>query len=239
MTMPSILLIVENNNLNQANSLASHLTLEESQLVQAHTIETAKEQTSLLWPNLILLHLHQWDIDVLQLQQTLNQLNLNLPWVIVGEESQSLISSNAHVSWVTPNNVSQLNEVVVQALDKQANRFVRFRQIVLDCQNREVLQRETSHSLTPKEFRLLHLLLTRPDQILTRKEIMQHVWQTDYMGDTRTLDVHVRWLRKKIEDNPARPDYLKTVRGEGYIFVTRSLRQPRETAAAVPTEPVE
>lgn len=78
-------------------------------------------------------------------------------------------------------------------------------------------QQETQ--LTPKVALLMALFMDHPDETLDRKTIMETVWQTDYLGDTRTLDVHIRWIRQAIEDNPGKPSYLKTVRGVGYRFV--------------------
>jgi two-component system phosphate regulon response regulator PhoB len=72
--------------------------------------------------------------------------------------------------------------------------------------------------LTPKLSRLLEEFIHHPNEIVSRKQLMQNVWKTDYIGDTRTLDVHVRWLREMIEADPARPVLLRTVRGKGYIF---------------------
>jgi DNA-binding response OmpR family regulator len=72
--------------------------------------------------------------------------------------------------------------------------------------------------LTPKLACLLEEFLRHPNEILDRQMLMQTVWNTSYFGDTRTLDVHVRWMREVIEKNPARPKILKTVRGMGYIF---------------------
>lgn len=72
--------------------------------------------------------------------------------------------------------------------------------------------------LTPKLMTLMGLFLHHAGQILERKTIMQHVWETDYVEDTRTLDVHIRWLRKIVEPNPRKPKYLVTVRGVGYCF---------------------
>lgn len=72
--------------------------------------------------------------------------------------------------------------------------------------------------LTPKAALLAEIFLRHPDETLNRKQLMEHVWQTDYMGDTRTLDVHVRWLRRAIEADAGNPLYLKTVRGVGYRF---------------------
>lgn len=73
-------------------------------------------------------------------------------------------------------------------------------------------------TLTPKLFHLLEEFIRHPNQIVSRKQLMQNVWRTDYVGDTRTLDVHIRWIRECIEENPNSPQLLKTVRGKGYIF---------------------
>lgn len=73
--------------------------------------------------------------------------------------------------------------------------------------------------LTPKLVTLMELFMTNQEQTLDRKQIMQQVWDTDYIGDTRTLDVHIRWLRKVVEPNPRKPQYITTVRGLGYRFV--------------------
>lgn len=70
--------------------------------------------------------------------------------------------------------------------------------------------------VTPKQAKLLEMFLRAPGQLLSRKAIIKHVWDTDYTGDTRTLDVHMSWLRSVIEPNPQKPRYLKTVRGQGY-----------------------
>lgn len=72
--------------------------------------------------------------------------------------------------------------------------------------------------LTPKQARLLEEFLRHPDQVLDRRQLMQNVWDTDYIGDTRTLDVHIRWLREAIERDPGKPRHIVTVRGVGYIF---------------------
>ena len=73
-------------------------------------------------------------------------------------------------------------------------------------------------ALTPKQAHLLEEFLRYPNQTLDRRQLMRHVWDTDYIGDTRTLDVHIRWLREAIETNPSRPRRIITVRGVGYVF---------------------
>jgi DNA-binding response OmpR family regulator len=73
--------------------------------------------------------------------------------------------------------------------------------------------------LTPKQARLLEIFLRNPGKIMARKFIMEKVWQTSYLGDTRTLDVHIRWLRKVMENGSKKPRFLQTVRGVGYRLV--------------------
>jgi DNA-binding response OmpR family regulator len=72
--------------------------------------------------------------------------------------------------------------------------------------------------LRQKEYDLLSLLLSRPGEVITRAEFFDRVWGTDWLGDTRTLDVHIRWLREKIEADPGQPRLIQTVRGVGYRF---------------------
>ena len=71
-------------------------------------------------------------------------------------------------------------------------------------------------NLTPKEFDLLAFLAKNKGLVFSRDQLLEKVWGYDYAGDTRTVDVHIRWLREKIEDNPAKPERLVTVRGVGY-----------------------
>ena len=79
--------------------------------------------------------------------------------------------------------------------------------------------------LNPKLSRLLQLFMQHQGEIITRKLLMQQVWETTYMGDTRTLDVHMRWLRERIEDDPTEPRYLKTIRRQGYRFENPKARK--------------
>jgi DNA-binding response OmpR family regulator len=70
----------------------------------------------------------------------------------------------------------------------------------------------------PKAFELLAFLIRHPGQVFTRDQLLEHVWGYDYAGETRTVDVHVHWLRSQIEDDPGQPAFIHTVRGVGYVF---------------------
>jgi two-component system, OmpR family, response regulator RegX3 len=89
----------------------------------------------------------------------------------------------------------------------------------MDVARHEVAVRGGSVSLPPKEFELLEAFLRRKGRLLTRDFLIEEIWGADYYGDTRTLDVHMKRLRRKLEADPHHPQHLVTVRGLGYKFV--------------------
>jgi two-component system response regulator RegX3 len=91
--------------------------------------------------------------------------------------------------------------------------------VVLDVDRHEARVGGKIVSFPPKEFELLETFLRRKGRLLTRHFLIDEVWGSDYFGDTKTLDVHVKRIRKKIEEDPHRPVHLQTVRGLGYKFV--------------------
>jgi two-component system response regulator RegX3 len=89
----------------------------------------------------------------------------------------------------------------------------------MDVDRHEVLVDGATVSFPPKEFELLETFLRSPGRLLTRELLIQRIWGDDYVGDTKTLDVHVKRVRQKIERDPHEPEWLLTVRGLGYKFV--------------------
>jgi DNA-binding response OmpR family regulator len=90
--------------------------------------------------------------------------------------------------------------------------------VQVDLAGHRLLRDGVTVPLKPKAFELLAFLVRNPGQVFTRDQLLQHVWGYDYAGETRTVDVHVHWLRSRIEDDPANPEFLHTVRGTGYVF---------------------
>ncbi len=105
---------------------------------------------------------------------------------------------------------SQLNLIA------EAETVLRFRELTLDPQEHRVFLRNEEIVLPPKEFKLLKTLMRSPRQVFSREQLLQKIWGIEYTGETKTVDVHVRWLREKLEVDPSRPEYLITVRGFGY-----------------------
>lgn len=100
--------------------------------------------------------------------------------------------------------------------------------IVLDNMSRQVWVRGRKISLTPKEFDLLRALMSRQDQIVTRQELLDGVWGTDFFGDESTLYVYVRQLRQKLERAPSNPRLIQTVRGVGFRFIATQADPPAD-----------
>nr|WP_245395638.1 response regulator transcription factor [Anthocerotibacter panamensis] len=96
--------------------------------------------------------------------------------------------------------------------------ILRCRDIYLDPEECRVTVRSQRVDLSPKEFRLLELFMRNPRRVWSRDQLLERVWGPDFMGDSKTVDVHIRWLREKLEANPSQPEYLMTVRGFGYRF---------------------
>ena len=94
----------------------------------------------------------------------------------------------------------------------------KFRDISLFPQECRVIVRGEEVNLSPKEFRLLELFMSYPRRVWSREQLIEQVWGPDFLGDTKTVDVHIRWLREKVEQDPSQPEYLITVRGFGYRF---------------------
>lgn len=90
--------------------------------------------------------------------------------------------------------------------------------IRLDVDRHQAFKSEVPLELKPREFDLLAFLMRNRGRAFTREQLLSQIWGYDFVGDTRTVDVHVRWLRKKIEDEPGSPHRLMTVRGTGYRF---------------------
>ncbi len=132
---------------------------------------------------------------------------------------------------VRPFTGRKLRESVLKLLEASAPQILETGPVQLDLAARVVSGPQGRHRLTPKQCGLLAFLMQHPNQVISRKDLMGHVWHTLYVGDTRTLDVHVRWLRERIEPDPRHPAILLTRRGVGYVLTAPSDEPPAAEAA--------
>jgi DNA-binding response OmpR family regulator len=115
----------------------------------------------------------------------------------------------------------------VAAPDAGAGSVVDLGRVQVDLAGHRLLRDGEPVAIKPKAFELLAFLLRNPGQAFTRDQLLERVWGYDYAGETRTVDVHVHWLRTTLEDDAAAPKFIHTVRGVGYVF-----RKPSEPIRA-------
>jgi two-component system phosphate regulon response regulator PhoB len=101
---------------------------------------------------------------------------------------------------------------------EKSKTVVEFNHIKMYLEECKVTSFDREVILSPKEFKLLELFMKNPKRVWSRDLILEKIWEIDFIGDTKTVDVHVRWLREKLEEDPSAPKFLKTVRGFGYKF---------------------
>lgn len=102
--------------------------------------------------------------------------------------------------------------------EEEENKIFKFSDVIIDYDKHEVTKAGITVELTLKEFELLDMLIKNKGKVLKREEILDEIWGYGYVGETRTVDVHIRHLRKKLENNDKYPEYIETVRGIGYRF---------------------
>jgi DNA-binding response OmpR family regulator len=175
------------------------------------------------------------DLDGLQVCQAIRRSDTYLPIVMVTAKDDDVdkivgLEMGADDYITKPFNARELLARVRAVLRLvHSGREAHHRQrlcigsLEIDLAGREVLVESRPVSLTPKEFDLLVVLARSPGRVFGRETLLQQVWGYDYLGDSRTVDVHVQRLRRKIEPHPANPRYLLTVHGIGYKFASEEV----------------
>ncbi len=188
------------------------------QISRAHTRRAACTALEMTTPDLLVIDTRCLRFNGLRFCETLSANENHIPILLIVPEDQK----RPHYPGVvvlrgTPTTRKLLNRVK-RLLSPPSNHLLRAGELVLDLQRRVVIRRGEEHRLTPRQARLLGIFMRNPGRVLTRAFLMKEVWETDYLDDTRTLEVHVHWLRKVIEEDPRHPRYLITVRKVGYCF---------------------
>ena len=150
----------------------------------------------------------------------------SVPTILLLEKGHESVGSTADGFMTPPFTSRKLLYRVRQVAENLTPREIRVGSLTLELDARVLIKEDERIQLRPKEAELLAFFMSNPGRILSRAEIMNKVWNTDYLGDTRTLSVHVRWIRYKIEPDPNQPRLLRTVRRLGYRFHNPSSSTP-------------
>ena len=206
--------------------LAEHLVREGFDAEVVSTIERATEAWRRAAPDLILLDVMLPDGDGRDLCRVIRKES-DVPIIMLtarGEEVDRIVGLElgADDYVVKPFSVGEL-VARMRAIMRRGRATARkgpitVGDLTLDPASRTVVKNGTSLELAAKEFDLLHMLMANAGEVLKREEIMDEVWDPHWFGPTKTLDVHVSWLRRKIEDDHSKPRYITTVRGVGFRF---------------------
>jgi DNA-binding response OmpR family regulator len=149
--------------------------------------------------------------------QSLRQHTTSLPVVLVLQEALDGADKNiANVVLVQPFTLQKLINRIRPLIPAESRDVLSAGPLQLDVEQRMLRCGSRQARLTPRLVVLLKILMEHPGELIDRKELFRQVWDTAYTVDTRTLDVHISWLRQAVEEDPRHPRYIKTVRGAGY-----------------------
>lgn len=149
--------------------------------------------------------------------QSLQEKKPGLPIIlIINEQGDVNDKAGAKTVLALPFTMQKLVNRVKQLLPIQNNSDHQIGPFQLDIEQRRLICENRQIQLTPRLVTLFKILMDHPGEVVNREALFREAWETDYTGDTRSLDVHMSWLRQAIEENPRHPKYIKTIRGVGY-----------------------
>ncbi len=196
-------------------------------------LELARDKS----PDLIILDLMLPRLSGIEICQTLRQES-NVPIIMLTAKTDEVdrivgLELGADDYVTKPFSLRELVARVKAVLRRPRNTDQEFNgtklkagSFVVDLLRRQVIVFDRQVHLPLKQFELLCTMLEHKDEVLTREYLLQTIWNSDATFDTGTLDVHIRWLREKIERDPSNPKHIRTVRGVGYKFVSETKEHP-------------
>ena len=168
-------------------------------------------------PNIILIDSASMRSSGRRLCKSVRQAAQDTPIIMILDETyDNLNNYAADVMLVHPFTLQKLLNRIKPLLPTKSNDVLELGPITLDIENRWIKRGRKKTKLTPRLIDIMKMLMDSPNEVIDREKLFQKVWDTDYIGDTRTLDVHMSWLREAIEKDPRKPQFIKTIRGVGY-----------------------
>jgi len=224
-------ILIVDDDVNIAELISLYLTKECFETQMVHDGEEALSMFDSFQPNLILLDLMLPGIDGYQVCREIRAKS-NTPIIMLSAKGEVFdkvlgLELGADDYIIKPFDSKELvarvkavlrryQPVVKQDVPKASAKMVEYPDLIINQTNYSVLYQGESVDMPPKELELLYFLASSPNQVFTREQLLDHIWGYEYIGDTRTVDVHIKRLREKIKDHPAWS--LSTVWGIGYKF---------------------
>ena len=167
-------------------------------------------------PSLVVVNAASLRSTGLRICQSIREKDSKLPIILILENDNDVSKDAADAVLALPFTVQKLVNRIKPLLPGDGKNVLHVGPIRLDLEKRRVRCLGKSTKLTPRLVTLLNLLMEKHGEVVEREPLFKKAWETNYTGDTRTLDVHISWLRRAIELDPDNPKLLKTIRGVGY-----------------------
>jgi DNA-binding response OmpR family regulator len=216
-SVPTVLLVEGRKPIKE--HLAPILSDQGYDVVTTSTRRDSLATAQKVLPAVIVLDASSLRFDSRRFCKTLQDMDLEIPILMLLPEGAKIDrgdGARAHLRH--PFSAKKLANRITRLLPVPDDKVLQAGNIVLNLKQRCVVCDKRESNLTPKQAALLEVFMRHPGEVLTRGFLMKQVWNTDYVGDTRTLEVHIHWLRKAIEKDAGSPKLLRTVRRVGYRF---------------------
>jgi len=211
----SVLLIEGKRRLK--NNFAQELSDKGFDVATVTSGATALETIPELMPNVVVINAMSLRTNGLRITNWIRTAWPDLPIILIIAEDEAITNApQANVLLRLPFTVQKLINRLRLFNEVKHKHILKKGDLELNTQTAVAHYKDKEAHLTPRCSDLLRVMMEKPGKVLTRKELFSHVWDTDYTGDTRTLDVHISWLRNALEENPRQPELIQTIRGIGY-----------------------
>lgn len=211
-------LIVEGRRGSQA-SFGEELKEKDYQVICAPSGSAGLDLMETTKPSVVVVDAASLRTSGVRICQSFRRADNSIPIILIIDEEQSLPEDvDANLVLIHPFTVQKLiNRLdAYQPTDKKY--LIKAGPIELNTHTQLVTCNGNQEKLTPRLVKILEILIKSKGKVVKRNPLFTKVWDTEYTGDTRTLDVHISWLRQAIEENPSQPKYIRTIRGVGYIL---------------------
>jgi DNA-binding response OmpR family regulator len=209
------LLVIEGRHA-EIPSFAADLQKKGFDVVSFNNGSQAVAKLKQLNPSIVVINAASLRSTGIRICLSVRKKDVKLPIILILEKEKSIGKELADSVLALPFTVQKLVNRVKALLPGDGNNVISTGPIRLDIENRRVKTLGKSTKLTPRLITLLQILMDKHGEVVEREALFKKVWETNYTGDTRTLDVHISWLRQAIELDPNNPKFLKTIRGVGY-----------------------
>jgi len=167
-------------------------------------------------PNLVVINAATLRSTGIRICLSVRKWDSKVPIILILEKEKVVDKELADAVLALPFTVQKLVNRIKALMPGDGDNVISAGPIRLDVENRRVRSLGKNTKLTPRLMTLLEILMDKHGEVVERDALFKKVWETNYTGDTRTLDVHISWLRRAIELDPDNPKFLKTIRGVGY-----------------------